>query len=328
MSATIKSVLIADEVDVKCDEILKKNGFDVTRNTALTKSDLKEQLKNYDCLVVRSATKVTADVIEDGGSKLKLIARAGVGVDNIDVDAATKNKTLVMNTPGSNTISAAELTCAMISALARQLPQANQSMKELKWERSKFMGTELYGKTVGIIGLGRIGKEVATRMTAFGMTCVGYDPIVSAESAAQFRIQSMSLDEIWPIADYITIHVPLMPETANLINANVMSKCKPGFRIVNCARGGIIDEKALLDCLNSGQCGGAALDVFEEEPTKNFDLIKHPNLICTPHLGASSKEAQNRCGLDVANQVVNYVKNNVLEGGVNANKLKGIIQGI
>jgi D-3-phosphoglycerate dehydrogenase len=169
-----------------------------------------------------------------------------------------------MNTPGSNTISAAELTCAMVSALARQLPQANQSMKDLKWERSKFMGTELYGKTIGIIGLGRIGREVAIRMSAFGMTCIGYDPIVNAESAAKFNIKLMGLDEIWPIADYLTIHVPLMPETTNLVNDDVINKCKTGFRIVNCARGGIIDEKALLAGLNSGKCAGAALDVFEE----------------------------------------------------------------
>jgi D-3-phosphoglycerate dehydrogenase len=169
-----------------------------------------------------------------------------------------------MNTPGSNTISAAELTCAMISSLARFLPQANMSMKEGKWERSRFTGTELYGKTLAIIGLGRIGKEVAIRMNAFGMTCIGYDPIVPAESVVAFNIKFLSLEEIWPLADYISIHVPLMPETENLLNSKVFEKCKNGFKLVNCARGGIVDENDLLEALKSGKCSGAGLDVFLE----------------------------------------------------------------
>lgn len=213
---------------------------------------------------MRSATKVTKDVIESAKSNLKLIGRAGTGVDNIDVEASSANKILVMNTPGSNTISAAELTCIMIGNLARFVPQANASMKEGKWERSKFTGTELYGKTLAIIGLGRIGREVATRMNAFGMTCIGYDPIVPAEVATQFNIKFLSLEEIWPQADYITIHVPLMPETENLINTNVIQKCKNGFKLINCARGGIVDETALFEALQSGKCSGAALDVFLE----------------------------------------------------------------
>jgi len=227
-----------------------------------------------------------------------------------------------MNTPGSNTISAAELTCAMISSLARHLPQATQSMKDGKWERSKFVGTELYGKTLAIIGLGRVGKEVATRMSAFGMRCIGYDPIVTAAQAAQANIEFMSLEQIWPLADYISIHVPLLPETANLLNIEVMTqRCKKDFKLVNCARGGIVDEAALLKALNDGHCGGAALDVYAEEPTQNWELVKHPKVICTPHLGASSKEAQNRVALDLANQLVKYVKDKILEGGVNTNNL-------
>ena len=215
-------------------------------------------------MVVRSATKVTSDVLESGKENLKLVARAGTGVDNIDVPAATGLGILVMNALGSNTISAAELTCAMIMNMSRQLPLANSSMKEGKWERSKFMGSELFGKTLAIVGLGRIGREVASRMRAFGMKTIGYDPFVSAEDAAKSNIEFMSLEQIWPVADYISIHVPLLKETTHLFNADVLSKCKKGFRLVNCARGGIIDEDALLESLNNGHCGGAGLDVFEE----------------------------------------------------------------
>lgn len=267
-------------------------------------------------MIVRSATKVTKAILESGANNLKLVARAGTGVDNIDVEAASSLGVLVMNAVGSNTISAAELTCAMISNLARNLPLANQSMKDGKWERSKFMGSELYGKTLAILGLGRIGREVASRMRAFGMNIIGYDPIVSVEDAAKFNIESKSLEEIWPEADYISIHVPLMPETKNLINADVMSKCKRGFRLVNCARGGIVEENDLLEALKAGQCAGAGLDVFSEEPTKNLDLVRHNNVICTPHLGASSIEAQNRVAVDIAEQIVKFVKNGKLEGGV------------
>ncbi len=213
---------------------------------------------------MRSATKVTSEVLSSGSKNLKLVARAGTGVDNIDVNAATDMGILVMNAVGSNTISAAELTCAMISSLARHLPQANASMKEGKWERTKFLGTELYGKTLAVIGLGRIGREVATRMRSFGMRIIGYDPIVTAEEAAKHNIEFFQLNQIWPLADYITIHVPLLDETKYLFNAQVLAQCKKGFKLVNCARGGIVDEAALLDSLNNGHCGGAGLDVFEE----------------------------------------------------------------
>ena len=218
--------------------------------------------KNYDCLVVRSATKVTAEILKSAADNLKLVARAGTGVDNIDVEEASNLGILVMNAVGSNTISATELTCAMISALARHLPQAHASMKQEKWERAKFMGTELQGKTLAILGLGRIGREVAFRMKAFGMHIIGYDPIIKAEDAKKWDIDFKSLDEIWPLADFISIHVPLLKETENLINADVMAKCKNGFKVINCARGGIIHEQDLLAALNSGKCSGAALDVF------------------------------------------------------------------
>ena len=318
----IKSVLISDDVNPKCVEILENNDLRVVKNTKFTVDQLKEEIKNYDCLVVRSATKVTAEILESGAGNLKLIARAGTGVDNIDVEHASKLGMLVMNAVGSNTISAAELTCSMICGLSRNLGLANQTMKQGKWERSKFMGSELYGKTLAVLGLGRIGREVASRMRAFGMRIVGYDPMVTAEQAAAHDIEFLTLEQIWPVADYITIHVPLLAETRNLLNSEVMSRCKRGFRVVNCARGGIIDEQALWSALESGQCAGAGLDVYAEEPTKNWELVNHPNVLCTPHLGASTVEAQNRVALDIAEQIVKFVKHGKLEGGVNADRLK------
>lgn len=315
----IKNILISDDVSQKCIDILENNNLKVTKNTKLSKQELLEEIKKYDCLIVRSATKVTAEVLESAGKSLKLVARAGTGVDNIDIVSASKAGVVVMNAVGSNTISAVELTCGMFISLARQLPLANQTMKEGKWERSKFVGTELYNKTLAIVGLGRIGKEVAQRMKSFGMHTIGYDPITSAESAAQVGIEFKSMEEIWPVADYISIHVPLLPETKNMINADVLAKCKKGVRIVNCARGGIVDENALLESLKAGHCAGAGLDVFDEEPPKNFDLINHPNVVCTPHLGASTVEAQTRVAIDIAEQIVNLIKNDKIEGVVNPN---------
>lgn len=318
----IKSILISDDVNQRCVDILSNNGFDVTKNIKLSKEELLEEVKKYDALVVRSATKVTADVLTSGVDNLKLVARAGTGVDNIDVNFATEKGILVMNALGSNTISAAELTCSMISAVARHLPQANASMKSGKWERSKFLGTELYGKTLAVVGLGRIGREVASRMRSFGMEIIGYDPMVSAADAEKFGIKFMELNDLWPVADYITIHVPLMDSTKNLMNNEVFNKCKKGFKLINCARGGIVEETDLLNALNDERCSGAALDVFEQEPPKCTDLISHPKFICTPHLGASSVEAQNRVASDIAEQIVKFVKTNELIGGVNSDKLK------
>lgn len=318
----IRNILITDEVDNKCVEILQNNGFNVVKNTKLSKETLIDEIKKYECLIVRSATQVTADILSGAASSLKLVARAGTGVDNIDVPKATDHGILVMNAVGSNTISAAELTCAMLMNLARRVPQANQSLREGKWERSKFVGCELFGKTLAIIGLGRIGREVSTRMKSFGMRVIGYDPLISADQAAKMGIEFMQLSEIWPLADFISIHVPLMEETKNLLNENVFAKCKKGFRVVNCARGGIINETDLLKALNDGTCAGAGIDVFSEEPTKNFELVNHPNTVSTPHIGASTKEAQNRVAIDIAEQIVKLVKSSVLDGGVNMTELK------
>ncbi|XP_026231511.1 LOW QUALITY PROTEIN: D-3-phosphoglycerate dehydrogenase [Anabas testudineus] len=317
---SVKSVLISESVDPRCRTVLEENGIRVTEKQNMTKDALMAEIRDYDGLVVRSATKVTADVI-NAADNLKIIGRAGTGVDNVDVVAATRKGIIVMNTPSGNTISAAELTCALLMSLSRNVPQAAMSMKQGQWDRKKFMGAELYGKVLGIVGLGRIGKEVASRMQSFGMRTIGYDPITPPEVSASWGVEQMQLEQLWPQCDYITVHTPLMPSTVGLLNDESFAKCKKGVKVVNCARGGIIDEDALLRALESGQCGGAGLDVFVEEPPKNRPLVDHPNVISCPHLGASTKEAQARCGEDIALQIVDMVKGKNLVGAVNAQVL-------
>uniref|UniRef100_A0A8C3AZE5 phosphoglycerate dehydrogenase n=1 Tax=Cyclopterus lumpus TaxID=8103 RepID=A0A8C3AZE5_CYCLU len=310
---SIQTVLISESVDPRCKAILEENGIRVTEKPNMKRDELMAEIKDYDGLVVRSATKVNADVIS-AAHNLKIIGRAGTGVDNVDVDAATKKGIIVMNTPSGNTISAAELTCALLMSLSRNVPQAAMSMKQGNWDRKKFMGAELYGKVLGIVGLGRIGKEVASRMQSFGMRTIGYDPITTPEVTAGWGVEQMSLEQLWPQCDYITVHTPLMPSTVGLLCDETFAKCKKGVKVVNCARGGIIDEAALLRALESRQCGGAGLDVFVEEPPKNRSLVEHPNVISCPHLGASTKEAQARCGEDIALQIVDMVKGKSLVG--------------
>uniref|UniRef100_A0A673WRA3 phosphoglycerate dehydrogenase n=1 Tax=Salmo trutta TaxID=8032 RepID=A0A673WRA3_SALTR len=317
---SIKRILISESVDPCCKKILQENGIQVTEKQNMSKDDLIAEIKDYDGLVVRSATKVTADVINAAGN-LKIIGRAGTGVDNVDVDAATIKGIIVMNTPSGNTISAAELTCTLLMSLSRHVPQAAMSMKAGNWDRKKFMGAEMYGKILGIVGLGRIGKEVASRMQSFGMKTIGYDPITPPEVTATWGVEQMSLEQLWPKCDYITVHTPLMPSTAGLLNDTSFAKCKKGVKVVNCARGGIIDEDALLRALESRQCGGAGLDVFVEEPPKNRALVNHPNVISCPHLGASTKEAQARCGQDIALQIVDMVMGKSLVGAVSSSLL-------
>ncbi|XP_043931432.1 D-3-phosphoglycerate dehydrogenase [Protopterus annectens] len=318
--AGIQKILISESVAACCKKILQENGIKVVEKQNMTKEELIAEIKGYDGLVVRSATKVTADVI-NAAESLKVIGRAGTGVDNVDVDAATRKGIIVMNTPAGNTVSAAELTCGMIVCLSRQIPQAVASLKAGNWDRKKFMGSELNEKTLGIVGLGRIGKEVAIRMQSFGMKTIGYDPIIPADVTEAFGVPQMPLEQLWPHCDFITVHTPLLPSTTGLINDETFSICKKGVKVVNCARGGIIDEAALLRALESGQCGGAALDVFVEEPPKNVALIQHPNMICCPHLGASTREAQTRCGEDIAVQIVDMIKGKSLFGAVNAQAL-------
>ncbi|KAG5889648.1 hypothetical protein JTB14_028926 [Gonioctena quinquepunctata] len=302
----IRKVLVADAVDASCVDLLKKHSIIVDCKYKLPKEKLIAEIKDYDGLIVRSDTKVTADVIE-AGKKLKVIGRAGAGVDNIDISAATAKNILVLNTPGGNAISACELTCSLITTLARNVVAGAASLKAGRWDRKLYSGHELYGKTLAILGLGRIGREVAIRMQAWGMRTIGYDPIVSAEDAKKFNVEALTLEEIWPQADYITVHTPLIPETRNLICESVLKKCKKGIRIVNVARGGIIKEIDLLNAIKSGQCGGAALDVFEQEPPTDpvtLELIQQEKIVATPHLGASTAEAQVRVAVEISEQFI------------------------
>ncbi|MDX9924568.1 MAG: hydroxyacid dehydrogenase, partial [Ignavibacteriaceae bacterium] len=237
----------------------------------------------------------------------ELIGRAGTGVDNIDVVAAANKNIIVMNTPGCNTISAAEHTMSLLLSMCRQIPQANSSLKNGKWDRKSFNGIELFGKTFGIIGLGKIGSEVAIRAKSFGMNLVGFDPLVSQEIASELGIKLLRLEEIYPIADFISLHVPLTDETKNLLSKETLQKCKKGVRIINCARGGVINESDLLDALNEGHVAGAAIDVFEYEPVTDFNLINHPNVIATPHLAASTLEAQEKVAVQLGNQILDWI---------------------
>uniref|UniRef100_A0A8B9XEV4 D-3-phosphoglycerate dehydrogenase n=1 Tax=Bos mutus grunniens TaxID=30521 RepID=A0A8B9XEV4_BOSMU len=313
--ANLRKVLISDSLDPCCRKILQDGGLQVVEKQNLSKEELIAELQDCEGLIVRSATKVTSDII-NAAEKLQVVGRAGTGVDNVDLEAATRKGILVMNTPNGNSLSAAELTCGMIMCLARQIPQAAASMKDGKWERKKFMGTELNGKVLGILGLGRIGREVATRMQSFGMKTIGYDPIISPEVSASFGVQQLPLEQIWPLCDFITVHTPLLPSTTGLLNDSTFAQCKKGVCVVNCARGGIVDEGALLRALQSGQCAGAALDVFTEEPPRDRALVDHENVISCPHLGASTKEAQSRCGEEIALQFVDMVKGKALAGVV------------
>jgi len=312
----INKVLISDDLDACCQAKLQAAGIQVTTSTKLSKEQLLQEIGQYDGLIVRSATKVTADVI-NAGTNLKVIGRAGTGVDNIDVPAATAKNVLVANTPAANSISACEHTCALIMSMARHIPQAHGTMREGKWERKRFQGIEVYGKTLAIIGLGRIGREVGLRMQAFGMRTIGFDPLVSKEEAAKFNIEWLSLDEIWPQADFITVHVPLIPQTRDLVGAASLAKCKRGVRVVNCARGGVVSEKDTLAAIASGQCAGLALDVFEEEPPKNADLLANDKVILTPHLGASTEEAQIRVAEEIADEFIALKKGEKIDGAVN-----------
>nr|XP_002130537.1 D-3-phosphoglycerate dehydrogenase [Ciona intestinalis] len=318
MSVKITNVLLLDNVDPSAKKVLEENGIKATLSKEkFTPDALIKELQQYDGVVVRSATKITSEIIENC-PKLSIIGRAGTGVDNVDVKFATKKGVIVMNTPGGNTLSAAEHTCTLVCCLARNVPAADASVKAGKWDRKAFMGHELFGKTLGIVGLGRIGREAATRMQSFGMTTIGFDPIVSKEEAAKSNIEWMTLDEMWPLCDYITVHTPLIPQTKGLLNDTSFAKCKKGVRVINCARGGIIDEEALLRALESGQCGGAGLDVYVEEPPTNIALVRHPKVISCPHLGASTTEAQTRCGREIAEQFVNVSKGTDFFGVLNA----------
>jgi len=309
-------VLVSDNISSKGVEILKKAGLTVDVKTGMKPEELKACIGDYSGLVIRSATKVTAEIIE-AASNLKVIGRAGSGLDNVDKVAASKKGIVVMNTPGGNTVTTAEHTIAMLFSLARLVPQATASMKAGKWEKKKFMGVELFNKTLGIIGLGAIGGQVAKKAQGLEMNVIAYDPFLSEDKAQAMGIKKGSLDEIFAESDFITIHAPMTPETKGLINASTIAKMKNGVRIINCARGGIIHEKDLFEAIKNGKVAGAALDVFEKEPPEDNPLLTLDNLICTPHLGASTEEAQENVALAIAEQIADYLVHGTIRHAVN-----------
>lgn len=315
-------VLVASNIAKEAVELLKAEGMEVDVRADISEEELKEIIKDYDALIVRSKPKVTREVIERG-EKLKIIGRAGVGVDNIDVDAATERGIIVVNAPGGNTVSTAELTMGLILSAARKIPQADRSVKEGKWERKKFEGLELRGKTIGIIGLGRIGFEVAKRAKSFEMRVIAYDPYISPERAKSIGVELVSFDYLIENSDIITVHVPKTKETEKMISYEEFKRMKDNVIIVNCARGGIIDEDALYDAIKSGKVYMAALDVYEKEPPDfNHPLFKLENVITTPHIGASTKEAQKSVGMIIARDIVNLYKGLPVINAVNLPSLR------
>ncbi|MDD5232225.1 MAG: phosphoglycerate dehydrogenase [Syntrophales bacterium] len=310
-------VLVSDTLAEEGIEIFRKApDVEVDVMTNLTPDELKGVIKDYDALAIRSATKVTAEIIA-AAKKLRVIGRAGIGLDNVDAGAASKRGIVVMNTPGGNTITTGEHTIAMMFAIARQIPQATISMKSGKWQKNKFMGAEVYNKTLGIIGIGRVGSIVADRALGLKMNVLAFDPFISPDAAAKMGISLVTLDELLAKAHFISVHTPLTKETRGIINATAFKKMRDGVFVINCARGGIIKERDLLDALNSGKVAGAALDVFEEEPTKNADLVNHPNVISTPHLGASTDEAQKNVAIAIAEQITDYLCTGEIRNAVN-----------
>ena len=313
---TIK-IYVSDDVSDSGLAPLRSAGFNVEKRTGLSRSELAEALKDADGLIVRSETKVTADLLDEATS-LRVIGRAGVGVDNIDVPAATIRGVVVMNAPDGNTITTAEHTIALLISLARSIPQANSSLKAGRWERKKFIGVELQGKTLGIIGLGRIGRVVASRARALGMQIVAYDPFIAPEQARDLEIELAPLDDVYARADFLTVHTPLTADTRGLIDREVFGKMKHGARLINCARGGLVDEAALYEALTSGSIAGAALDVFSEEPPPaDHRLLQLDQVIATPHLGASTTEAQEGVAFTVAEQMRDFLLTGALRGAVN-----------
>ncbi|HLC17432.1 MAG TPA: phosphoglycerate dehydrogenase [Thermodesulfobacteriota bacterium] len=311
-------ILISDNLSPKAIEVFKsKAGLDCEVSTGLTPEELKKKIKDFHALVVRSATKVTSDIL-DAAENLKVIGRAGTGVDNIDVQSATKKGVVVMNTPGGNTITTAEHAVSMMLSLARYIPQATASTRGGKWEKKKFQGTEVTGKTLGILGVGNIGSVVASRAIGLKMNVIAYDPYISQEAADKLGIALVSLDEFYRRSDFISIHIPLTNETKNFVNAETFKRMKPGVRLINCARGGIVNEADLAEAIKSGLVAGAALDVFEKEPPEpDNPLLKMEEVVMTPHLGASTTEAQENVAVAIAEQVSDFLTSGTIRNAVN-----------
>ncbi|TVR06057.1 MAG: phosphoglycerate dehydrogenase [Salinarimonadaceae bacterium] len=315
---TAPRVLISDALSPAAVEIFKTRGVEVDFQPDLGKDRdrLAEIIGQYDGLAIRSATKVTPKILERA-ERLKVIGRAGIGVDNVDVPAATARGVIVMNTPFGNSITTAEHAIAMMFALARQIPQADVSTQGGKWEKNRFMGVEITAKTLGLIGCGNIGSIVADRAIGLRMHVIAYDPFLSPERASELGVEKVDLDELLARADVITLHTPLTDKTRNILSADAIARTKPGVRIVNCARGGLVDEAALRAALDSGHVAGAAFDVFTDEPAKENPLFGHPNVVCTPHLGAATTEAQENVALQVAEQMSNYLISGAIENAIN-----------
>lgn len=314
-------IFVADEVSDSGLGPLRDAGFEVEKRTGLSAQELTRAIAGCAGLVVRSETKVTAELM-DNAPDLRVVGRAGVGVDNIDVPAATSRGIVVMNAPDGNTITTAEHTIALLIAMARRVPQANSSLKSGKWDRKSFIGVELQGKTLGIVGMGRIGRTVASRARAFGMKIVAFDPFIAPEQARDAEVELATLDEVLAAADFLTVHTPLTTETRGIIGADAFAKMKRGVRVINCARGGLVDESALYDAIKSGTVAGAALDVFTTEPpSPDNPLLSLDEVVVTPHLGASTTEAQEGVAFTVAEQMRDYLSSGALRGAVNVASL-------
>ena len=309
-------VLISDKLSQNAVDIFAAHGVDTEVKTGLSPEELQSIIGDYDGLAIRSATKVTEAVLA-AATNLKVVGRAGIGVDNVDIAAATKRGVVVMNTPHGNAVTTAEHAMAMIMALARQIPQASASTKAGKWEKSRFMGTELTGKWLGLVGCGNIGSIVADRAQGMKMRVLGYDPYLSDENAKRLGIEKVDFDELLGRADFITIHTPLTDATRNIISADALNKTKKGVRIINCARGGLVDELALAAALDTGHVAGAALDVFINEPATDNVLFDFDNVVATPHLGASTVEAQEKVALQVAEQMADYLTKGAVTNALN-----------
>lgn len=309
-------IIVADSLPAYILEKYNSQEVVVEDKKGISAEDLAKVIGVYDGLVVRSRTKVTPDIIE-AGSKLKVIGRAGAGTDNIDKEKATEKKIIVMNTPGGNTIAAAEHTIAMLLSALRNIPRAYKSMLEGRWDKKLYTGNEIFGKTIGIVGVGKIGSEVAKRLLAFESKILIYDPFVDKDAAAKMNAEKVELDELMKRSDIITVHAPKMPETIDLVNKDNLKLCKDGVVIVNCARGGIINEADLLDALNSGKVAKAAVDVYTKEPLEDYTLVQHEKVTAAPHLGASTIEAQEKVGEMILDQMIDYLKTGNIRNAVN-----------
>lgn len=314
-------ILVSDPISPDgLKNLTDHSDFNVDIQTDLNETELAEIIPNYEGLIVRSQTQVTSNIIA-AAPNLKVIARAGVGVDNIDVEAATKHGVIVINAPDGNTISATEHSMAMILSMARNVPQAHQSLKNGKWDRKAYRGTELYNKTLGVIGAGRIGIGVAKRAQSFGMNILAFDPYLSEDKAKELNVTRATIDEIAEQADFVTVHTPLTPKTRGIVDKAFFDKAKPTLQIINVARGGIIDEVALVEALDTNQIQGAAIDVFESEPATESPLVAHDKIIVTPHLGASTVEAQEKVAVSVANEIIDIFEHGNVVNAINAPKM-------